>query len=80
MEPTDRRWFVVFTPWGSLEEMWRYCGVDAAGWKAFGERLQKAGAPYKAAGYGFGWHNHDFEFKALAEILNVDVRWLLGQI
>jgi sugar phosphate isomerase/epimerase len=36
--------------------------TDAAGWKAFVERLQKAGAPYKAAGYGFGWHNHDFEF------------------
>ncbi len=41
--------------------------TDAAGWKAFGARLQKAGAPYKAAGYGFGWHNHDFEFKALAD-------------
>lgn len=41
--------------------------TDAAGWVAFGERLQKAGAPYKAAGYGFGWHNHDFEFKPLAD-------------
>ncbi|MBL9073049.1 sugar phosphate isomerase/epimerase [Tabrizicola sp.] len=41
--------------------------ADVAGWTAFGERLQKAGAPYKAAGYGFGWHNHDFEFKPLAD-------------
>ena len=41
--------------------------TDGAGWRAFGARLQKAGAPYKAAGYGFGWHNHDFEFKALAD-------------
>lgn len=41
--------------------------TDAAGWRAFGERLQRVGAPYKAAGYGFGWHNHDFEFKALAD-------------
>ena len=41
--------------------------TDAAGWKAFGARLQKAGAPYKAAGYGFGWHNHDFEFKPLSD-------------
>lgn len=41
--------------------------TDAAGWKAFGARLQAAGAPYKAAGYGFGWHNHDFEFVALAD-------------
>jgi sugar phosphate isomerase/epimerase len=40
---------------------------DAAGWKAFGARLQKAGAPYRAEGYGFGWHNHDFEFKALPD-------------
>jgi sugar phosphate isomerase/epimerase len=41
--------------------------ADAAGWKAFGARLQKAGAPYRAAGYGFGWHNHDFEFVALPD-------------
>ena len=40
---------------------------DAAGWVAFGARLQAAGAPYRAAGLGFGWHNHDFEFKALAD-------------
>lgn len=41
--------------------------TDAAGWKAFGARLQKAAAPYKAAGFGFGWHNHDFEFHALPD-------------
>jgi len=41
--------------------------TDAAGWVAFGKRLQAAGAPYKAAGYGFGWHNHDFEFKPLSD-------------
>ncbi|MEP0940589.1 MAG: sugar phosphate isomerase/epimerase [Rhizobiaceae bacterium] len=35
---------------------------DAAGWRAFGARLDKAGAPYRAAGLKFGWHNHDFEF------------------
>jgi len=40
---------------------------DAAGWKAFGARLQAAGAPYRAAGFGFGWHNHDFEFVALSD-------------
>ena len=40
---------------------------DAAGWQAFGARLQQAGAPYKAAGYGFGWHNHDFEFQPLSD-------------
>jgi sugar phosphate isomerase/epimerase len=41
--------------------------TDAAGWTAFGARLQAAGAPYRAAGYGFGWHNHDFEFKPLSD-------------
>ena len=38
--------------------------TDGAGWKTFGARLQAAGAPLRAAGYGFGWHNHDFEFVA----------------
>jgi sugar phosphate isomerase/epimerase len=37
---------------------------DAAGWRAFGERLQAASEPYRNAGLGFGWHNHDFEFLA----------------
>lgn len=38
--------------------------TDGAGWRAFGARLQAAAAPYRAAGLGFGWHNHDFELKA----------------
>lgn len=37
--------------------------TDGAGWREFGERLQNASAPYRDAGLGFGWHNHDFEFK-----------------
>ena len=41
--------------------------ADAAGWRAFGERLEKAGKPFKDAGFDFGWHNHDFEFKALPD-------------
>ncbi|WP_420963197.1 sugar phosphate isomerase/epimerase family protein [Brucella sp. IR073] len=41
--------------------------VDAAGWSAFGERLQKAGEPFRKAGYIFGWHNHEFEFLPLAD-------------
>ncbi|MGH1329323.1 MAG: sugar phosphate isomerase/epimerase family protein [Paracoccaceae bacterium] len=40
---------------------------DSAGWKAFGARLQAAGAPLRAAGLRFGWHNHDFEFAATPE-------------
>ena len=41
--------------------------MDGAGWKTFGARLQKAGAPLVAAGLGFGWHNHDFEFAGCAD-------------
>ena len=40
---------------------------DGAGWRAFGARLQTAGAPIRAAGLGFGWHNHDFEFAGTAD-------------
>ncbi len=39
----------------------------APGWRAFGERLQTAAAPYRKAGLGFGWHNHDFEFVKTAD-------------
>ncbi|MCG6858755.1 MAG: sugar phosphate isomerase/epimerase [Salaquimonas sp.] len=40
---------------------------DAAGWHAFGARLQKAGEPIRAAGLIYGWHNHNFEFAALPD-------------
>ncbi|RST85874.1 sugar phosphate isomerase/epimerase [Aquibium carbonis] len=58
--------------------------ADAAGWRGFGERLAKVGERAKADGYGFAWHNHDFEFKALPDgttpqehILNTapDIGW-----
>ena len=41
--------------------------ADAAGWVAFGKRLQEMSKPYKDAGYEFGWHNHDFEFFKLQD-------------
>ena len=41
--------------------------TDAAGWRAFGERLENAGKPFRDAGLDFGWHNHDFEFVALPD-------------
>jgi sugar phosphate isomerase/epimerase len=41
--------------------------ADAEGWRDFGARLQAAAAPYRAAGLGFGWHNHDFEVAALSD-------------
>jgi sugar phosphate isomerase/epimerase len=40
---------------------------SGSGWYAFGQRLQKAAAPYRDAGLGFGWHNHDFEFRKTAD-------------
>jgi len=41
--------------------------ADHAGWHALGVRLEVAGRPYRDAGFGFGWHNHDFEFHALPD-------------
>ncbi len=40
---------------------------DAAGWREFGARVERAGAPLVGAGLSFGWHNHDFEFTALPD-------------
>jgi sugar phosphate isomerase/epimerase len=40
---------------------------DAAGWRQFGERLAWMGERCRAAGYGFAWHNHDFEFTSLPD-------------
>lgn len=41
--------------------------TTAQGWHDFGARLERAGGPIRAAGLGFGWHNHDFEFLALPD-------------
>lgn len=41
--------------------------TDGAGWNAFGARLEKIAKVYRAEGYGFGWHNHDFEFRQTAD-------------
>lgn len=38
---------------------------DARGWRAFGKKLAKAGAPIWDAGLFFGYHNHDFEYAPL---------------
>lgn len=40
---------------------------DAEGWREFGRRLARVGKPYVDAGFIYGWHNHDFEFKALPD-------------
>ena len=41
--------------------------ATAAGWRGFGERLAAVGERASRDGYGFAWHNHDFEFKPLAD-------------
>lgn len=53
----------VFAPY--LEEKDR--PDTAAGWTAFGQRLNDASKKYAAHGITFGWHNHDFEFVALED-------------
>ncbi|AKS44905.1 Sugar phosphate isomerase/epimerase [Octadecabacter temperatus] len=37
------------------------------GWADLGARLNAAGKKYAEHGISFGWHNHDFEFVALAD-------------
>ena len=39
--------------------------TDVEGWTNFATRLSAAGKPVQDAGFDFGWHNHDFEFKPL---------------
>lgn len=55
---------------------------DANGWRAFGARVEAAGASVRAQGLRFGWHNHDFEFEALPDgsipmdhLLTADLDW-----
>lgn len=40
---------------------------DAAGWRAFAERLARVGAAVNAQGHAFAWHNHDFELAPLPD-------------
>lgn len=36
---------------------------DESKWVELGETLASLGETYRKGGFGFGWHNHDFEFK-----------------
>ncbi|MEL6572722.1 MAG: sugar phosphate isomerase/epimerase [Pseudomonadota bacterium] len=40
--------------------------TDAAGWTAFGARLQEMSKPFLDAGFKFGWHNHAFELEPIS--------------
>jgi sugar phosphate isomerase/epimerase len=41
--------------------------TDRAGWTAFAQRLAAVCKKLNAAGYPFGWHNHDFEILSCAD-------------
>jgi len=36
-------------------------------WRAFAARLRRIGERVNGEGFGFGWHNHDFELRPLAD-------------
>ena len=40
---------------------------SGAGWKKWGKRLGETGKWMRGEGYGFGYHNHDFEFRKLPD-------------
>jgi sugar phosphate isomerase/epimerase len=42
-------------------------GQPASKWVQLGETLAKLGETFRSRGFGFGWHNHDFEFQPLAD-------------
>ncbi|MCM2294032.1 sugar phosphate isomerase/epimerase [Allorhizobium sp. BGMRC 0089] len=41
--------------------------TDLGGWRDFAARLARVNEKLKAEGYAFGWHNHDFELRPLAD-------------
>lgn len=53
----------IFCPY--LDESQR--PTDAAGYAAFAGRLSAINKKVQATGRRFGWHNHDFEFRPLAD-------------
>ena len=57
---------------------------DSAAWRRLGKQLALAGEPFAEAGLGFGWHNHDTEFRICGDgtmpaecLLEADDRLLL---
>jgi sugar phosphate isomerase/epimerase len=44
-----------------------------AEWRAFTERLEQAGSVFRRAGFEFGYHNHDHEYRPINGIRPIDV-------
>lgn len=51
----------IFAPYVPAEERPK----TETGWKKLGKRLAAASSWARGEGFGFGWHNHDFEFAKL---------------
>lgn len=51
LETEDRRWFVIFTPWSSLPDMQRYCGLTPEAWKERTDAIDSL------------WNNHAGELR-----------------
>jgi sugar phosphate isomerase/epimerase len=51
----------IICPWIAPDDR----PIDVTGWQALGGRLEAAAVPFLKAGFKFGWHNHDFEFRPL---------------
>lgn len=69
---------LVIAPWLNPEDR----PSEATGWKAIGERMARHAKRFREAGLSFAWHNHDFEFRPLADgtmpielLLGEDVPW-----
>ncbi|KKB82756.1 xylose isomerase [Devosia limi DSM 17137] len=48
----------IYCPYIGVEDR----STDDSKWVELAETLASLGETYTKAGYGFGWHNHDFEF------------------
>jgi len=53
----------LYAPWLEPEDR----PTDSAGWSALASRLKQVGKQVTDQGFGFGWHNHDFEFIRLED-------------
>lgn len=59
----------IVCPW--LDPSQRGSTVDA--WKSFGGTLTEIGRQVQAAGLQFAYHNHDFEFQKIGEVVPFEV-------
>ncbi|MFL5260371.1 MAG: sugar phosphate isomerase/epimerase family protein [Hyphomicrobiales bacterium] len=78
---------LIVCPWLDPSER----ASDAAGWRALGKRLGTLARRAQDNGLLFAWHNHDFEFRPLADgsvpiehlmaepelLLELDVAWVV---